>query len=105
MDHNNDDKDEHDHELAIPSFRFHPTEEELIEFCLHCKVEGKRFKIELTTFLDLYQHDPCKLPAVAAIGEKESFFSVPKDRKYRNGDRQNHISHNHFWIVLVGYWC
>ncbi|KAF5195809.1 hypothetical protein FRX31_014602, partial [Thalictrum thalictroides] len=29
-----DDKDNHDHDMVMPGFRFHPTEEELIEFYL-----------------------------------------------------------------------
>ncbi|MCL7043708.1 hypothetical protein MKW94_016844 [Papaver nudicaule] len=97
MNHNNDDKDEHDHDMVMPGFRFHPTEEELIEFYLRRKVEGKRFNVELITFLDLYRHDPWELPALAAIGEKEWFFYVPRDRKYRNGDRPNRVTTSGYW--------
>lgn len=52
----------HDHDMVMPGFRFHPTEEELIEFYLRRKVEGKRFNVELITFLDLYRYDPWELP-------------------------------------------
>ncbi|GMP63434.1 hypothetical protein CsSME_00025131 [Camellia sinensis var. sinensis] len=92
-----DDHDEHDHDLVMPGFRFHPTEEELIEFYLRRKVEGKRFNVELITFLDLYRYDPWELPAMAAIGEKEWFFYVPRDRKYRNGDRPNRVTTSGYW--------
>ncbi|KAG0540482.1 hypothetical protein BDA96_03G412900 [Sorghum bicolor] len=81
----------------MPGFRFHPTEEELIEFYLRRKVEGKRFNVELITFLDLYRYDPWELPAMAAIGEKEWFFYVPRDRKYRNGDRPNRVTASGYW--------
>ncbi|KAL3538430.1 hypothetical protein ACH5RR_001796 [Cinchona calisaya] len=94
---NNDDDDEHEHDMVMPGFRFHPTEEELIEFYLRRKVEGKRFNVELITFLDLYRYDPWELPAMAAIGEKEWFFYVPRDRKYRNGDRPNRVTTSGYW--------
>lgn len=56
--------DGHEHDLLMPGFRFHPTEEELIEFYLRRKVEGKRFNVELITFLDLYRYDPWELPGL-----------------------------------------
>lgn len=60
----NDDDDNHDHDMVMPGFRFHPTEEELVEFYLRRKVEGKRFNVELITFLDLYRYDPWELPGI-----------------------------------------
>ncbi|KAM0947244.1 putative transcription factor NAM family [Dioscorea sansibarensis] len=90
-------KDTHENDLVMPGFRFHPTEEELIEFYLRRKVEGKRFNVELITFLDLYRYDPWELPALAAIGEKEWYFYVPRDRKYRNGDRPNRVTTSGYW--------
>lgn len=89
--------DQHEHDMVMPGFRFHPTEEELIEFYLRRKIEGKRFNVELITFLDLYRYDPWELPAMAAIGEKEWFFYVPRDRKYRNGDRPNRVTTSGYW--------
>ncbi|KAG1331247.1 NAC domain-containing protein 35 [Cocos nucifera] len=93
----NGEKDGHEHDLVMPGFRFHPTEEELIEFYLRRKVEGKRFNVELITFLDLYRYDPWELPAFATIGEREWFFYVPRDRKYRNGDRPNRVTTSGYW--------
>ncbi|CAI0376850.1 unnamed protein product [Linum tenue] len=92
-----EDEDDHEHDMVMPGFRFHPTEEELVEFYLRRKVEGKRFNVELITFLDLYRYDPWELPAMAAIGEKEWFFYVPRDRKYRNGDRPNRVTTSGYW--------
>ncbi|XP_020083042.1 NAC domain-containing protein 35 [Ananas comosus] len=97
MSGDDDGKDAHENDLVMPGFRFHPTEEELIEFYLRRKVEGKRFNVELITFLDLYRYDPWELPAFAAIGEKEWFFYVPRDRKYRNGDRPNRVTASGYW--------
>ncbi|KAJ4776109.1 hypothetical protein LUZ62_060366 [Rhynchospora pubera] len=90
-------EDAHTHDLVMPGFRFHPTEEELIEFYLRRKVEGKHFNIELIASLDLYRYDPWELPALAAIGEKELFFYVPRDRKYRSGDRPNRVTPSGYW--------
>ncbi|KAF9685109.1 hypothetical protein SADUNF_Sadunf03G0020100 [Salix dunnii] len=127
---NDKDDDDHEHDMVMPGFRFHPTEEELVEFYLRRKVEGKRFNVELITFLDLYRYDPWELPGIllyiyiynmlitfdlffyinpalslfvslpislAAIGEKEWFFYVPRDRKYRNGDRPNRVTTSGYW--------
>ncbi|CAD5171228.1 unnamed protein product [Musa acuminata subsp. malaccensis] len=92
-----DDKDGHENDLVMPGFRFHPTEEELIDFYLRRKVEGKRFSVDLIAFLDLYRYDPWQLPALATIGEKQWFFYVPRDRKYRNGDRPNRVTTSGYW--------
>lgn len=35
--------------------------------------------------------------AMASIGEKEWFFYVPRDRKYRNGDRPNRVTTSGYW--------
>jgi hypothetical protein len=55
-------RDAHDNDLVMPGFRFHPTEEELIEFYLRRKVEGRRFNVDLIADLDLYRFDPWELP-------------------------------------------
>ncbi|XP_062231393.1 NAC domain-containing protein 35-like [Phragmites australis] len=89
--------DSHDNDLVMPGFRFHPTEEELIEFYLRRKVEGKRFNVDLIADLDLYRFDPWELPAMAVMGGKEWFFYVPRDRKYRNGDRPNRVTASGYW--------
>jgi hypothetical protein len=34
---------------------------------------------------------------MAAIGETEWFFYVPRDRKYRNGDRPNRVTASGYW--------
>lgn len=69
--------DEHENDMVMPGFRFHPTEEELVEFYLRRKVEGKRFNVELITFLDLYHYDPWELP-----GTMISLFSFSVDWVY-----------------------
>jgi hypothetical protein len=56
-------------ETVMPGFRFHPTEEELIEFYLRRKVDGKRFNIELIASVDLYRYDPWDLPGMLLPNE------------------------------------
>lgn len=65
------DEDGHEHDILMPGFRFHPTEEELIDFYLRRKVDGKRFNMELITFLDLYRYDPWELPG---LNSSRDFF-------------------------------
>lgn len=93
---NNDDNndncsdDQHEHDVVMPGFRFHPTEEELVEFYLRRKVEGKRFNVELITFVDLYRYDPWELPGILI------FFSF-------NSKPYSSISlliHSIFWILI-----
>ncbi|XP_073004168.1 NAC domain-containing protein 35-like [Typha latifolia] len=90
-------RDAHEHDVVMPGFRFHPTEEELVAFYLRRKVQGKSFNVELITVVDLYRYEPWELPAMAVIGEKEWFFYVPRDRKYRNGDRPNRVTASGYW--------
>ncbi|XP_057798251.1 NAC domain-containing protein 35-like [Salvia miltiorrhiza] len=94
---NSSNQDEQEQDMVMPGFRFHPTEEELVDFYLRRKVEGKSFNLELITFLDLYRYDPWELPGLAAMGEKEWYFYVPRDRKYRNGDRPNRVTTSGYW--------
>lgn len=61
------DDEQQDHDMVMPGFRFHPTEEELVEFYLRRKVEGKRFNVDLISFLDLYRYDPWELPGNKTI--------------------------------------
>lgn len=73
---NDETLDDHEHDMVMPGFRFHPTEEELVEFYLRRKVEGKRFNVELITFLDLYRYDPWELPGILSLSAKVPIDSL-----------------------------
>ncbi|KAL0792989.1 hypothetical protein Bca101_064366 [Brassica carinata] len=45
-----------------PGFRFHPTDEELINYYLKRKVEGLEIELEVIPVIDLYKFDPWELP-------------------------------------------
>ncbi|XP_027359382.1 protein FEZ [Abrus precatorius] len=81
----------------MPGFRFHPTDEELVEFYLKRKIQQKSLPIELIKQVDIYKYDPWDLPKLAGTGEKEWYFYCPRDRKYRNSARPNRVTRAGFW--------
>lgn len=50
--------------LDLPGFRFHPTEEELLDFYLKRMVLGKRLQFDIITSINLYRHEPLELPGI-----------------------------------------
>ncbi|KAB2602606.1 NAC transcription factor 29 [Pyrus ussuriensis x Pyrus communis] len=84
-------------EFELPGFRFHPTEEELLEFYLKSMVFGKRLRFDIIGFLNIYHHDPWDLPGLSKIGEREWYFFVPRDRKHGSGGRPNRTTETGFW--------
>lgn len=49
-------------EVELPGFRFHPTEEELLEFYLKKMVSGKNTHCDIIAYLNIYLYDPWVLP-------------------------------------------
>lgn len=49
-------------ELSLPGFRFHPTEEELLNFYLRRTASGLKLRSDVIGFLNIYQYDPRELP-------------------------------------------
>ncbi|CAL5040770.1 unnamed protein product [Urochloa decumbens] len=87
-------------ELELPGFRFHPTEEELLEFYLKQVAHGKKLKFDIIPTVQLYRHDPWELPGMARIvGEREWYFFVPRDnRKHAGGGgRPSRTTERGFW--------
>ncbi|KAG0491256.1 hypothetical protein HPP92_004654 [Vanilla planifolia] len=64
----------------MPGFPSIPLRKNSSSSTLRRKGKAKNFLVDLIPFLDLYCFDPWELPAIA-IGEKEWFFYVPRDRK------------------------
>lgn len=54
-------------EITLPGFRFHPTEEELLDFYLKNMVVGKKLRYDVIGFLNIYHHDPWDLPGKLRI--------------------------------------
>ncbi|CAL5050251.1 unnamed protein product [Urochloa decumbens] len=87
-------------ELELPGFRFHPTEEELLEFYLKQVAHGKKLKFDIIPTVQLYRHDPWELPGMARIvGEREWYFFVPRDNRKHSagGGRPSRTTERGFW--------
>ncbi|KAJ6353744.1 hypothetical protein OIU76_002713 [Salix suchowensis] len=77
-------------QLELPAgFRFHPTDDELVNHYLIKKCGGQSISVPIIAEIDLYKYDPWQLPEMALYGEKEWYFFSPRDRKYPNGSRPN----------------
>lgn len=55
---------EEDVSVSLPGFRFHPTDEELVNFYLRRKVEEIPISVELIQQMDIYKYDPWDLPSM-----------------------------------------
>ncbi|KAJ1293020.1 hypothetical protein BS78_01G036000 [Paspalum vaginatum] len=80
-----------------PGFRFHPTDDELVEHYLCRKAAGQRLPVPIIAEVDLYKFDPWDLPERALFGVREWYFFTPRDRKYPNGSRPNRAAGNGYW--------
>ncbi|XWS33929.1 hypothetical protein CRYUN_Cryun22dG0125200 [Craigia yunnanensis] len=84
-------------EFALPGFRFHPTEEELVDYYLKETALGKNLHSDIIGFLDIYKHHPWDLPGKAKIGEREWYFFVQRDKKCGRGGKPNRTTENGYW--------
>nr|WLK83176.1 NAC protein 2 [Casuarina equisetifolia] len=80
-----------------PGFRFHPTDEELVNHYLCRKCASLPLAVPIIREIDLYKYDPWQLPDMALYGEKEWYFFSPRDRKYPNGSRPNRAAGTGYW--------
>lgn len=63
-------------ELDLPGFRFHPTEEELLEFYLKNKVLGRKLRCDVIGLLNIYSHDPWDLPGISKYSQHFMQFVI-----------------------------
>ncbi|XP_020700572.1 NAC domain-containing protein 92-like [Dendrobium catenatum] len=81
-----------------PGFRFHPTDQELINQYLRRKVSASLPpQWRIIADIDLYKYNPWELPEKAVFGKGEWFFFSPRDRKYPNGVRPNRATSAGYW--------
>ncbi|KAH0899179.1 hypothetical protein HID58_048747 [Brassica napus] len=82
-----------------PGFRFHPTDEELIDYYLKRKVEGLEIELEVIPVIDLYKFDHWELPDKSFLPNRgmEWFFFCSRDKKYPNGFRTNRGTKAGYW--------
>lgn len=83
-----------------PGFRFHPTDEELVDYYLRKKVASKRIDLDVIKDIDLYKIEPWDLQEKCKIGSEEQtewYFFSHKDKKYPTGTRTNRATAAGFW--------
>ncbi|KAI9076675.1 hypothetical protein K1719_041440 [Acacia pycnantha] len=83
-----------------PGFRFHPTDEELVDYYLRKRVASKRIDLDVIKDVDLYKIEPWDLQELCKIGTEEQndwYFFSHKDKKYPTGTRTNRATKAGFW--------
>ncbi|KAG6636995.1 NAC domain-containing protein 7-like [Carya illinoinensis] len=86
--------------VVPPGFRFHPTDEELVDYYLRKKVASKRIDLDVIRDVDLYKIEPWDLQELCKIGTEEQnewYFFSHKDKKYPTGTRTNRATKAGFW--------
>ncbi|KAL3755894.1 NAC domain-containing protein 7 [Eucalyptus grandis] len=83
-----------------PGFRFHPTDEELVDYYLRKKITSRRIDLDVIKDVDLYKIEPWDLQELCCIGtedQNEWYFFSHKDKKYPTGTRTNRATAAGFW--------
>lgn len=83
-----------------PGFRFHPTDEELVDYYLRKKVASKEIDLGIIKEIDLYKMEPWDLQEQCRIGVEERdewYLFSHKDKKYPTGNRTNRATAAGFW--------
>ncbi|XP_020259671.1 NAC domain-containing protein 7-like [Asparagus officinalis] len=83
-----------------PGFRFHPTDEELVDYYLRKKVASIKIDLDVIKDVDLYKIEPWDLQEQCKIGVEEQnewYFFSHKDKKYPTGTRTNRATTAGFW--------
>ncbi|EMS58787.1 NAC domain-containing protein 78 [Triticum urartu] len=82
-----------------PGFRFHPTDEELVNYYLKRKIHGLHIELDIIPEVDLYKCEPWDLAEKSFLPSRdpEWYFFGPRDRKYPNGFRTNRATRAGYW--------
>ncbi|KAM7278181.1 hypothetical protein ACFE04_005315 [Oxalis oulophora] len=82
-----------------PGFRFHPTDEELVNYYLKRKINGLDIELDIIPEVDLYKCEPWDLAEKSFLPSRdpEWYFFGPRDRKYPNGFRTNRATRAGYW--------
>ncbi|XP_059642718.1 NAC domain-containing protein 54-like [Cornus florida] len=82
-----------------PGFRFHPTDEELVNYYLKRKIHGQQIELDIIPEVDLYKCEPWELAEKSFLPSRdpEWYFFGPRDRKYPNGFRTNRATRAGYW--------
>ncbi|KAF5201971.1 Nac domain-containing protein [Thalictrum thalictroides] len=83
-----------------PGFRFHPTEEELLQYYLKKKVGYEKIDLDVIRYVDLNKLEPWDIQETCKIGstpQNDWYFFSHKDKKYPTGTRTNRATAAGFW--------
>ncbi|GMI98489.1 NAC SECONDARY WALL THICKENING PROMOTING FACTOR1, Arabidopsis NAC domain containing protein 43 [Hibiscus trionum] len=83
-----------------PGFRFHPTEEELLQYYLRKKVSFEKIDLDVIRDVDLNKLEPWDIQESCKIGttpQNDWYFFSHKDKKYPTGTRTNRATAAGFW--------
>ncbi|XP_054816425.1 NAC domain-containing protein 90-like [Prosopis cineraria] len=85
-----------------PGFRFYPTEEELVAFYLHNRLQGRFDRINrVIPDIGIYDFEPSQLPKLAGEmcrGDTEQwFFFSPRQEREARGGRPNRTTASGYW--------
>ncbi|TKY61965.1 NAC domain-containing protein 90 [Spatholobus suberectus] len=85
-----------------PGYRFYPTEEELISFYLHNRLEGEKEDMNrVIPVVDIYDYNPSQLPQIsgeASLRDTEQwFFFVPRQESEARGGRPKRLTTTGYW--------
>ncbi|XP_022133222.1 NAC domain-containing protein 90-like isoform X2 [Momordica charantia] len=91
-----------------PGFRFYPTEEELVSFYLHHKLDAATTNHHLIKLMDqiiplsdIYRFNPWDLPQFAGEvcrrDEEQWFFFVPRQDSEARGGRPKRVTSSGYW--------
>ncbi|PON48454.1 NAC domain containing protein [Trema orientale] len=83
-----------------PGFRFHPTEEELLQYYLKKKVSNQSIDLDVIRDVDLNKLEPWDIQEKCKIGttpQNDWYFFSHKDKKYPTGTRTNRATAAGFW--------
>ncbi|XP_020114649.1 NAC domain-containing protein 43-like [Ananas comosus] len=83
-----------------PGFRFHPTEEELLNYYLRKKVASEKIDLDVIRDVDLNKLEPWDIQDKCRIGstpQNDWYFFSHKDKKYPTGTRTNRATAAGFW--------
>ncbi|CAK9171143.1 unnamed protein product [Ilex paraguariensis] len=83
-----------------PGFRFHPTDEELVDYYLRKKIASKAIDLDVIKDVDLYNIEPWDIEELCKLGTEDQndwYFFSHKDKKYPTGTRTNRATKAGFW--------
>ncbi|KAL4354921.1 hypothetical protein GQ457_06G010400 [Hibiscus cannabinus] len=97
-----------------PGFRFYPTEEELVSFYLHHKLEMEREDVNrlmdrVIPIVHIYDFNPWDLPQFSVyLGHKDTeqwFFFVPRQESEARGGRPKRLTTTGYWKATGSPGC